>query len=180
MPTLTPAKTHVAHSTQNGALSDGVLSPLDVEIVSFFVRIAQLLGAPKSLGEIYGLLYCTEQPLSLDDICQRVKISRGSASQGLRILKSVGAVKIVYLPGNRRDHFSPETELRKLAGSLLKEQIESQIEGGEARLERMGALLGSEPPAVRAFKRSRVQKLQAWSRQGRRLLPLIRSFLSTS
>jgi DNA-binding transcriptional regulator GbsR (MarR family) len=180
MPTLTSAKTSAPPTAPNDAPPDGVLSPLDVEIVSFFVRIARLLGAPKSLGEIYGLLYCTEAPLSLDDICQRVKMSRGSASQGLRILKSVGAVKIVYLPGNRRDHFSPETELRKLASVLLKEQIESQIEGGEARLERMGALLGSEPPGVRAFKRGRVQKLQAWSRQGRRLLPLIRSFLSIS
>ncbi|MEN9733804.1 MAG: hypothetical protein RLZ45_1799, partial [Verrucomicrobiota bacterium] len=31
-------------------------------------RVAQELGLPRSLGQIYGLLYLSPEPLSLDDI----------------------------------------------------------------------------------------------------------------
>jgi DNA-binding transcriptional regulator GbsR (MarR family) len=156
------------------------LTPLEVEMVAFFVRIAQVLGAPKSLGEIYGLLFCSDRPLSLDEITDSLQISRGSASQGLRVLKSLGAIKLVYLPGNRRDHYGAETELRKLTGSLLREQVEPQLEGGEARLNRMSEMLSDEPSESRSFMKARLSKLQGWSRQARRLLPLVRTFLAAS
>lgn len=173
---LVPALTEPARNS----VAARHLSSLDVEMVAFFVRIAQVLGAPKSFGEIYGLLYCSEEPLSLDEISDGLQISRGSASQGLRFLKSVGAVRLVYVPGRRRDHYSAETEMRKLASAFLKEQVEAQIEGGEARLGRMNELLAEEPGETRAFKKSRVSKLQAWSRQARRLIPLVRTFLAAT
>ncbi len=156
------------------------LSVIELEMVAFFVRIAQVLGAPKSLGAIYGLLYSADTPLALDDIASRLKLSRGSASQGLRLLKTLGAVKIVYQPGVRRDHFAPETELRRLAGAFLKEQVEPQIEGGEERLDRLSALVPDADPSRRAFLKGRVDKLQSWRRQARLLLPIVKSFLASS
>jgi hypothetical protein len=56
--------------------------------------LVQVLGVPKSVGQIYGLLYASLEPLSFSDIVERLEISKGSASQGLQLLRSLGAIKL--------------------------------------------------------------------------------------
>ena len=55
---------------------------LEFESIDFFVRLMSLLGLPRSVGEIYGLLYFTPSALTMDQIASRLEISIGSASQG--------------------------------------------------------------------------------------------------
>lgn len=62
--------------------------------MAFFSGVVQVFGVPKSVGQIYGLLYGTPEPLSFSDIVERLEISKGSASQGLQLLRSLGAVKV--------------------------------------------------------------------------------------
>ena len=52
----------------------------------------QIFGVPKSVGQIYGVLYASPSPLSFSDIVDRLEISKGSASQGLALLRSLGAI----------------------------------------------------------------------------------------
>ncbi len=63
-------------------------------VVSFFVDAADMLGVPKSVAAIYGICFASPEPLSFSDINDRLDISSGSISQGLRVLKEVGALKI--------------------------------------------------------------------------------------
>src|SRR5690606_34341859 len=107
-----------------------------------FVRAAQMIGVPKSVGEIYGLLYLSEKPLSMDQIVERLKISVGSASQGLRQLRGFRAVKTVYVPGERKDFYRAETEIRKLVSGFVSEEIRPHLESGGERIIRMQTLLG--------------------------------------
>ena len=78
---------------------------LEFESIDFFVRLMRLLGLPRSVGEIYGLLYFTPSALTMDQIASRLEISIGSASQGLKTLRSLKAVKTTYVQGDRRDHY---------------------------------------------------------------------------
>ena len=74
------------------------LSGVEVGVIDFFVSAVKVLGMPKSIGEIYGLLFVSPQPLPLDVLCQRLSMSKGSASQGLKLLRAFGAVKAVTAP----------------------------------------------------------------------------------
>jgi hypothetical protein len=56
--------------------------------------VVKIFGVPRSVGQIYGLLYSSREPLSFSDIVKRLGISKGSASQGLQLLRSLGAVNI--------------------------------------------------------------------------------------
>lgn len=103
------------------------LSVGETEVISIFVKMAQTLGAPRSLGEIYGLLFATPQPLSFQDIHDRLDLSKGSVSQGLRFLRTVGAIQPVPVEGDRREYFEPVVELRALVGGFLKERINPQL-----------------------------------------------------
>ena len=60
--------------------------------MAFFAEIVQLFGIPKSVGQIYGLLYASPKPLGFTAIVERLEISKGSASQGLQLLRSLGAI----------------------------------------------------------------------------------------
>ena len=78
------------------------LQELEVEAIEMFINFLRLIGLPKSVGEIYGLLFVAPRPMAMDDIMDRLEISLGAASQGLKLLRSFGAVRVVYERGERR------------------------------------------------------------------------------
>ncbi|KAF0180654.1 MAG: transcriptional regulator protein-like protein [Limisphaerales bacterium] len=153
------------------------LTPLEAEAVDLFVGLAQVVGLPKSIGQIYGLLYISATPLSLDDIADRLDISKGSASQGLKFLRTTGAVRLCDEHGSRCDHYEAETGLRALATGFLKEQIEPHLESGEDRLARLKRLAANAPAAERTHVVQRVKQLESWHRRAAGLLPLLIRFL---
>ena len=69
-----------------------------------------------------------------------LKISKGSASQGLRALRQLGAVSSVFEPGDRKERFVAEIRLRKLVGGFLREQADPHFEKGIARLKQIETL----------------------------------------
>ena len=149
------------------------LSPLETEIIDLFVQVSRLLGQPRSLAEIYGLLFISAQPLAMDDLIERLQLSKGSASQGLKFLRNVGAVKMVYVPADRRVHYEAVAELRNLLTRFLRDQIVPDLDHAQARLKRMTLLVKQLPPEERARINGRVKMLQSWSKRGRRFLPMI-------
>ena len=156
----------------------GALSGLEIGVIDFFVSAVKVLGMPKSIGEIYGLLFVSAQPLPLDALCYRLNMSKGSASQGLKLLRAFGAVRAIYQAGDRRDHFTAEIELKRLAAGFMREQIQPRLTHGEERLNRLSQLGQTLPAnAEGEFQRERLAKLGRWSDRGREVLPLIGGLL---
>ena len=79
------------------------LDEIESAIIGIFIRATKILGYPKSIGEIFGLLYVTKEPICMEDIINRLGISLGAASQGLKQLKAINAVKTTHIIGQRRD-----------------------------------------------------------------------------
>ena len=149
------------------------LDPLQTEVIELFVELSRVLGQPRSLAEIYGLLFISARPLAMDDLIERLQLSKGSASQGLKYLRNIGAVRTVYVAGDRRAHYEAVAELRNLATRLLRDQIVPHLDSGQVRLERIAGMIEQLSPAVRAQFSGRVKMLQSWERNGRRFLPLV-------
>jgi DNA-binding transcriptional regulator GbsR (MarR family) len=93
-----------------------------------------MLGLPRSTGQIYGLLYLSGGPLSLDDVAGALSISKGSASTGTRQLASWGAIRQVWVPGDRRDHFEASSDLGQLLRGSYGEFIKPRLVSSEKRL----------------------------------------------
>lgn len=100
-------------------------------------RFFQLLSLPRSTGQIYGLLYLSTKPLSLDDIVEQLSISKGSASLGTRQLAGWGAVRSVWVQGDRRDYFECNPEIRAVLRGAYKELVKPRIDETGLRLDRM-------------------------------------------
>ena len=153
------------------------LSELETEIIGLFVQLARVLGLPRSLAEIYGLLFICNTPLPMDELISRLALSKGSASQGLRFLRNAGAIRMVYVSGDRRVHYEAVAELRKLATRYLRDQIVPHLDTGLNRLEQIAQMVKQLPPDQRARVSPRVTMLHSWEKKTRRVLPLVLKIL---
>ena len=160
-------------NAQDGRNRTPALNPLEVEIIDFFVQLSRLLGQPRSLAEIYGLLFISARPLAMDDLTERLHLSKGSASQGLKFLRNIDAVKMVYVAGDRRVHYEAVAELRNLAARFLRDQIVPHLDSGQARLERISVMVKQLPSEDRARVSARVKMLQSWEKRGKKFLPIV-------
>lgn len=149
------------------------LSELEREVVALFVRMADVLNLPRSVGEIYGILFISTEPLCLDDCRIRLNISKGSTSQGLKILRSFGAIRTVYVPGDRKDYYVAETSLRKMAAGFASEQIQPHVASGKERIERIRELLLRHDGDDMAAIEEKVDLLDNWQTRASKTLPLI-------
>lgn len=163
------------------------------ECVAFFAEVVQVFGVPKSVGQIFGLLYASPAPLSFSDIVERLDISKGSASQGLQLLRSLGAIKVAdQLDDREHSHFyfhshsggeasrriayEPELSLRKLVSGVLQERVTPLAVVGAGRLTRLRELAEKDGEGS-DFYLDRVRQLETWRRRLRTVLPVLSALL---
>lgn len=156
------------------------LDPLERQVVDVFVDGVKVLGLPRSIGEIYGLLFISTEPLALDDLVRRLEISKGSASQGLRMLKSLGAVREADSNGSteRRTYYEPAVELKRLVGGFIREQIRPHLDSGRERIGRIAIHADAVgDPERRRFLTDRIERLEQWMNSGGKVLPILQKLL---
>ena len=173
-------------SAPEGALpAPGSVLPADYEsgLVDVFADLAELFGNPKSYGQIYGLLFASEVPMSMEEIAQRLDISQGSTSQGLRQLEAFGAVIKERNNGSRQALYTAKLEMKLLISGFLKERVIPRLESTESRIKALRASLSTSPSGLRsqvsslASARFRLDRVAKWHRSARTILPIARKIL---
>ncbi|WP_100399755.1 GbsR/MarR family transcriptional regulator [Bacillus sp. FJAT-44742] len=71
--------------------------------VESLARSMNYNGIPLSTGRIYGSLYFSNRPLTLDELKEDLQMSKTSMSTGVRYLLDMRAVKKVLKKGERKD-----------------------------------------------------------------------------
>ena len=66
-------------------------------------RISQFWGFPKAMGAIFGALYLSPNPLSLDELVEQVEVTKGAVSTNVRALERLGMFHIQIVIGERKD-----------------------------------------------------------------------------
>ncbi|MCB1149814.1 MAG: hypothetical protein KDK48_06575, partial [Chlamydiia bacterium] len=84
-------------------------------------QLADYFGFSKVLGQLYGTLMLSATPLSLDDMVERLDISKASVSMNMRSLEHMGMVRQVWVRGGggRRKYYEAETDYWQIISSLL-------------------------------------------------------------
>lgn len=90
-------------------------------------KLCASFGLNKLLAQIYALLYLSNKPLSLDEIVERLKVSKGSVSLNIRELDKWGAVKSVWVKGSRKDYYEAEVDIKKVISNKLKSGIAKRL-----------------------------------------------------
>ena len=149
------------------------LTPVETEVIELFVQFARAMSLPRSYAEIYGLLFISPAPLTQIELEERLQISMGSTSMGLKFLEGLGAVRSVKNPDKRRTHYEAVAELRNLAGSFLRQHVLNHLNDSGPRLERIKEHSQTLTGQAKAHANARLKLLKSWDKNGRRVLPFL-------
>lgn len=85
-------------------------------------------GVPRSMAEIHALLFIAGEPLTADEIMERLGVSRGNVSMTLRSLVEWGIVSRSHRREDRRDRFFAEQDVWKLLITVLRVRKRREID----------------------------------------------------
>lgn len=147
------------------------LSPHETELAEFFIKMAAILGVPRSVAEIYSLLYASSEAVDFDQIQGRLGMSKGSVSQGLKFLRDHGMILSVKMPGSRRERWQPTPSLAASLVTLLRSQVLPALEQASPRLDRV--LAGAQGSQASPEVIERLTRLRRWNARALELFPLM-------
>ena len=154
------------------------------EMVEVGGRICQVLGLPRSTGQIFGLLYLSTEPLTLNKMSAMLGISKGSASTGTRQLAAWGAIRKVWVPGERRDYYEVVEDLGQLIRGSYNNIIKPKIRSSKERLASLKTCLdediksGALPTEKEEMLQGRIQSLEKVHKRLFQFLPLAEKFIN--
>jgi DNA-binding transcriptional regulator GbsR (MarR family) len=98
-----------------------------------------LWGINRSVARVHALLMGSEGPVSLDEIAERLSISKGNASMSLRELRGWGVIRPAQVPGDRRDFYVTEPDVWVMFFRILQERKRREF---DPALQAVQGLLG--------------------------------------
>lgn len=104
------------------------LSPLKERFVIHFGEMGARWGVSRTVGQIYALLFVADRPLCADDIVDGLGLSRSNVSMGLKELQSWKLVRLLHLPGDRRDHFETPEDVWEIVRTLAEQRKAREID----------------------------------------------------
>jgi DNA-binding transcriptional regulator GbsR (MarR family) len=91
------------------------------EFIEIMGRHFEEEGTARIAGRLCGLLILTDEPASLDELADRLRVSKGSVSLNARLLENAGIAERVTRAGDRRDFY-------RIAPDMSTRFLERQIE----------------------------------------------------
>ncbi len=91
-------------------------------------QISRFWGFPRGMGAIFGVLYLSPTPLSLDEIVEETGLTKGAISTEIRALARMGLVHRSTKLGDRKDYYEAESDFYAAVRSILKERQNSEFD----------------------------------------------------
>lgn len=144
-------------------------------------QICSKFGLNNIMAQLYAILHLSNKPLSLDDMLQRLKISKGSVSVNIRALERYGAVRKAWIKGSRKDYYEAEADIAKvimarvmsMAQNRLSE-VDEMVNSAYRSLNSVNSSSKEEEEALKLFK-ERLDKLIALHSKAQLLFNLFNS-----
>ena len=133
-------------------------------------QLADYFGFNKVIGQLYGSLLLSAEPLSLDDMMGRLGISKASVSTNMRSLEHMGMVRQVWVRGGsgRRKYYQAETDFWQIFSNFLSgrelRDVERALNVMEENRQRISSAIADLPPDQQILARlylDRIAQMQA-------------------
>jgi len=90
-------------------------------------RITHFWGFPKAMGAIYGAIYLSSEPVSLDELVEQVGVSKGSVSTNVRTLERLNMVHKRLQVGDRKDYYTAEADFWQVMKNIMQEREKNEF-----------------------------------------------------
>ena len=104
-------------------------------------------GVNRSVSQVHALLYLSDRPLHAEEIVDQLRLARSNVSTALKELQGYGIVRRVHVEGDRRDHFTAESDLWEMLMRISAERKRREIDPTIALLGELAARLAGDEEA---------------------------------
>jgi HTH-type transcriptional regulator, glycine betaine synthesis regulator len=150
-----------SHDANLQAVQDSMLDGLG--------QLAAYFGFSKVMGQLYGALLLSGDPLSLDDLVELLDISKASVSMNLRTLEHMGMVRQVWVRGQsgRRKFYEAETDFWQIISNILAgremrdlDRALTVMDDNTVRLEKSMATMSADDKKLAELYLERMSQMQ--------------------
>ena len=135
------------------------IEKVEEEFVELWNNMASLWGISPTMARIHGLLYITGASLSMDEIMDRLGISRGNVSMNLSKLLEWGLVRRVHKRGDRREYFVSISDVWEMFTLVASQRKRREIDPILTTLRRCREELAPEAAKHGAAANERLRRI---------------------
>jgi HTH-type transcriptional regulator, glycine betaine synthesis regulator len=168
------------HNDPEGPSTEAQLEDLTREFVNNLGRIADFFGFNRLMGQLYAILFLSPEPLTLDDMVEKLKSSKGNVSINIRALERWGLVRQIYKLADRKNYYEAETDIWKAVSGILQErerkesrQMVTSLSHSISMLEQVSKKASGDEAAATQFYLERMEVLRRLFQFGDTLLDMM-------
>ena len=120
------------------------LSEAKQQFIQSWGSLATQWGINKTMAQVHALLMSTPGPINQDEIMEQLNISRGNVNMNIRELINWGLVERVILQGERKEYFTAEKDIWKVAKQVIKERKKRELDPLIKTLEQLQDIEGDK------------------------------------
>ncbi len=96
--------------------------------VLHFGEMGSRWGINRTVGQIYALLYLSDDPMNADQIVEALGFSRSNVAMGLKELSSMNLVMLKHIPSDRKDYFGTHEEILDVVRNVIEGRRQREVE----------------------------------------------------
>ncbi|MBT5973217.1 GbsR/MarR family transcriptional regulator [Desulfobacula sp.] len=123
------------------------------DLINAIGEKAEKFGFSRIAGQLEGLLLFSKEPMSLDEMAERLEVSKGSISTNIRFLESWKVVKKVYHRGARKNYY-------EIRGSIWEIETEIMSTIAKDEIERVKRIFSHNGSALKNIKGKNAEEIE--------------------
>ncbi|MGP5120173.1 GbsR/MarR family transcriptional regulator [Psychrobacter alimentarius] len=104
------------------------LNPVTEKFILHWGEMGSQWGVNRTMSQIHALLYIIGKPLNAEEITETLGVARSNVSNSIKELQHWDLVQKVSILGDRRDHFSTNTDVWELARIIVIERQKRELD----------------------------------------------------
>jgi DNA-binding transcriptional regulator GbsR (MarR family) len=99
-------------------------------------------GVSRAMAEIHGLLLITNEPICVEDIMEKLKMSRGNVHINIHALMDWNLIQKVLKVGERREYFIAEKDIWLITKNIMIQRKKRELEPMMKSLDELSNVKG--------------------------------------
>lgn len=146
------------------------------EVIDAMARSLELYGFNRSYGQLYGILFFAEEPLSLDELTEESGYAKSTVSTAMGTLSRLHFVHRRSIPGEgKKAYFEAETDWWHVFQEILNQEVMRELRVMGRALDSAAETLADTESEKAQRDLEKVRKLQRLYAQGEQVVELLTS-----
>ena len=104
------------------------MTPVMQKYVLHWGEMGQRWGMNRTVAQVHALLFLSDRPMAADEITTALAVARSNVSNSLKELQTWELVRLVHIPGDRRDHFEALSDPWEMLMTIVEGRKRREID----------------------------------------------------